>query len=268
MIEEAASYITSRINNLQPDIGLILGSGLGEIAESIEDKIVIPYTDIPHFPKTTISGHKGQLVIGQIGQHTVMCLQGRFHLYEGHKPQLINMIIEILKVIGIKELIITNAAGSLNKNIAPGNIMLISDHINMSGTNPLIGVNNEKYGPRFPSMTEAYAKHLREKMKQIADSLQIPLHEGTYLMVMGPNFETKAEINALRILGADAVGMSTVPEVICANRCGIKVLGLSVITNYGAGMTADTLSHEETLAQGQKACAHLSQLIYAYLQEN
>jgi len=267
MIEQIANFIKQRIGNLCPDTGLILGSGLGDIAASISSPIIIPYHTIPNFPQSSVSGHKGQLVIGQLNNHTVICLQGRFHLYEGHSPKIINTIIQAFKVLGVKQLIVTNAAGSLNFDYAPGSIMMISDHINFSGQNPLVGFDDEKYGPRFPSLNNVYAFEFRQRVKKIATQLNIKIHEGVYLMVLGPNFETAAEIKAFQILGADAVGMSTVPEVICAARCGIKVLGFSVITNYGTGMCSETASHQETLEQGQKACANLSLLIQNFLKD-
>ncbi|MBQ8677457.1 MAG: purine-nucleoside phosphorylase [Alphaproteobacteria bacterium] len=267
MIEEIASFIQNKIGNLHPDIGLILGSGLGDIAETIDSPIIIPYTEIPHFPKSTVSGHKGQLVIGKLYKRTILCMQGRFHLYEGYPPQIINTVIEVYKVMGIKELIITNAAGSLNPDFHPGSLMLISDHINLSGRNPLIGPNDDKYGPRFPSLANVYDKDLQTKIKEIAQKDNITLHQGTYMMVLGPNFETAAEIRAFRILGADAIGMSTMPEVICAARCGIKVLGISAITNFGTGMTNSITTHEETLEQGKKACRNLNLLIQSYMKE-
>ena len=267
MIEQIAQHIKQRIGNLIPDTGIILGSGLGDVANTINNQIIIPYSEIPGFPQSSVHGHKGHLIIGQLHKHTVVCLQGRFHLYEGHNPQVINTVIQSLKVLGIKQLIVTNAAGSLNIDYAPGSIMMISDHINFSGCNPLVGHDDEKYGPRFPAMNNAYTASLREKMQQIASSLNIKLHEGVYLMVLGPNFETAAEIRAFQRLGADAVGMSTVPEVICATRCGIDVLGFSVITNYGTGMYSATTSHQETLEQGQKACSDLSLLIKHFLKE-
>jgi len=265
MIEKIAHYIKHRIGNIQPDTGLILGSGLGDIADSITSSVVISYEEIPDFPQSSVQGHKGQLVIGKLNNHNVICLQGRFHLYEGHNPQVINTVIQVLKVLGVKQLIVTNAAGSLNVDYAPGSIMMISDHINFSGHNPLVGYDDEKYGPRFPAMSNAYTPELRNKIRDIAQSLHIELHEGVYLMVLGPNFETAAEIKAFQILGADAVGMSTVPEVICAARCGIKVVGFSVITNYGTGMSIDTASHQETLEQGKNACSKLSCLIQHFL---
>lgn len=267
MIEKIAAFIQSRIGCLHPDTGLILGSGLGDIAETIKNPLIIPYAEIPCFPQSSVAGHKGRLIVGNLHNHTVVCLQGRFHLYEGHDPQVINTVIQVLKVLGIKQLIVTNAAGSLNLEYAPGSIMMITDHINFSGRNPLVGFDDEKYGPRFPAMTSVYAADLQEKMQRTADTLHIKLHKGVYLMVLGPNFETAAEIRAFRILGADAVGMSTVPEIICAARCGISVLGLSVITNYGTGLADSTTSHAETLQQGQKACADLSLLLQTYLKD-
>lgn len=267
MIEEIASFIQSKIGDLHPDTGLILGSGLGDIADAIESPIILPYNQIPNFPQSTVSGHKGQLLIGKLHRRTVICLQGRFHLYEGHNPQVINTVIEVLKTLGVKELIVTNAAGSLNPDFEPGSIMMITDHINFSGRNPLVGFNDDKYGPRFPVMTAVYDKTLQNKMKLVAMKADIPLYEGVYLMVLGPNFETASEIRTFRILGADAVGMSTVPEVICAAHCNIKVLGLSVLTNFGTGMVDSVTSHAETLEQGKKACTNLSILIQNYMKD-
>lgn len=267
MIEKIAEFIQHKIGDIRVDTGLILGSGLGGLASLIQNPIIIPYSQIPNFPQSTVEGHVGQLVIGKLHNRTVICLQGRFHLYEGYDPKIINTVITVLKVLGVTELIITNAAGSLNPDFAPGSIMMISDHINFSGRNPLIGSNDEKFGPRFPSLADAYSPIARTKMRLIAKSLHIPLLEGVYAMVLGPNFETAAEIRAFRVLGADAIGMSTVPEVICAARCQIKVLGLSVITNYGTGMAESNTSHEETLTQGQRASSHLSLLIENYLKD-
>lgn len=268
MIEKIADFILGHLGSLHPDTGLILGSGLGSIADLIENPIVIPYSQIPDFPQSTVAGHRGQLVIGKLHKRTIICLQGRFHLYEGHNPQVINTVIMVLKLLGVTELIITNAAGSLNPDFAPGSIMMITDHMNFSSRSPLIGPNDEKFGPRFPSLADVYSKTAQDKMRAIAKKLNIPLHEGVYAMVMGPSFETAAEIRAFRILGADAVGMSTVPEVICAARCNIKVLGISVITNYGTGMAESNTSHEETLLQGQQACSDLALLLENYLKED
>lgn len=268
MITAIADAIRNRLNGRKPNTALILGSGLGQLADEIKDPVIINYSEIEGFPRSTVAGHSGKLICGHLENREVLCLQGRFHLYEGHVPQTINMIIKVLQTLGIKELIVTNAAGSLDLDLAPGSLMLIKDHINLSGTNPLIGANDDRYGPRFPGLADAYNTEIRTRIKHLAARENIPLKEGVYLMVMGPNFETAAEIKAFRILGADAVGMSTVPEVISAVHSGMKVLGLSVITNYGTGMSNIQPSHEETLREGEKAAADLTRLLKAYLKEN
>lgn len=267
MIKEIAQQIRERIGSRQPETVIILGSGLGRLGDEIEDKITIDYKDIKGFPQSTVAGHQGKLLIGRISGVEVLCMQGRFHLYEGHQPQVINTVIKAFQELGIKKLLVTNAAGSLTKEMPAGSIMLISDHINLSGQNPLIGHNDEHYGPRFPDMSDAYTQTIRKEVKAIAVKHHIPLYEGVYLMVTGPTFDTSAEIRAYRILGADAVGMSTVPEVICAAHSGMKVLGLSVITNLGTGLKEGAQSHEETLLQGQKASQNLVKLVKAYLAE-
>lgn len=267
MINSIVHYIKEHIFPRTPTTLIILGSGLGSLGEKLENSISINYKDIPHFPQSTVKGHESRLICGRLGNKEVLCMQGRFHLYEGHSPQTINQLFQIYKLLGIKELIVTNAAGSLNPNIPPGSLMLINDHINFSGKNPLIGPDDESFGPRFPDMSNAYDKNTRQLIHTIAQQQNLELHEGTYLMVLGPNFETPAEIRAFRILGADAVGMSTVPEVISAVHAGMKVLGISVITNFGTGMQQGTQSHEETLSQGQNASTKLIQLVTAYLKE-
>lgn len=267
MIEEIASQIKSRMGNFKPETAIILGSGLGNLGEAIEDKIIIKYQDIKGFPQVNIQGHLGQLIIGRLEGKDVLCMQGRIHLYEGHAPQIINTIIKAFHILGIKNLIVTNAAGSLRKDLVPGSIMLIRDHINLSGFNPLIGTNDEKYGPRFPDMSDAYNTQIRNKAKEIAQQQDIKLEEGVYLMVSGPNFETAAEIKAFQILGADSVGMSTVPEVICAIHSGMKVLGFSVITNFGTGLRDGMQSHAETLREGEKAAINLTKLVKSYIRE-
>lgn len=251
----------------KPTVGIILGSGLGMIADKIDTPLTINYADIEGFPQTTVAGHSGKMIVGKIGKTEVLCLQGRFHLYEGHRPQTIAEVIAALKIIGIGQLIITNAAGSLNPVFAPGSLMMINDHINFSGQNPLVGKNDEHIGPRFPDMSNAYNQNLRNRMKQIADRLHINLPEGVYLMVLGPNFETAAEIRAFRTLGADAVGMSTVPEVIAAVHAGIDVLAISAITNYGTGMQPTPLSHQETITNAARAADNLTVLITTYIKE-
>ncbi|MBR5598928.1 MAG: purine-nucleoside phosphorylase [Alphaproteobacteria bacterium] len=265
MIKDAAEYIRKKLEIKSPKTAVILGSGLSGFAKCLENVVSVSYADIPNFPKTTVSGHKGELIKGYIGDEEIICLNGRFHLYEGHNPKVIADVIHILKELGIKQLIVTNAAGSLNLDMAPGSIMLISDHINFSGKNPLIGPNDENYGLRFPALNNAYSPHLRNQCKEIAASLNIELKEGTYFYVLGPNFETSAEIRAFRTLGGDAVGMSTVPEVISAVHCSIDVLGLSVITNYGAGLVDNTPSHQETLLEANKASEKLIKLVTTFI---
>lgn len=267
MIEEIAQQIKSKLGSFKPEIAVILGSGLGSLGDVIENKIIIPYSEIKGFPQIHIQGHKGQLIVGKLNGKDVLCMQGRIHLYEGHAPQTINTVIKAFRQIGIKHLIVTNAAGSLRTNLTPGSIMLIKDHINFSGQNPLIGPNDDKYGPRFPDMSDTYNHELRELASKIATHLNIPLQEGTYFMVSGPNFETAAEIKAFATLGADAVGMSTVPEVICAVHSGMKVLGFSVITNFGTGLKSGVQSHEETLREGEKAAQNLTKLVTSIIGE-
>ncbi len=261
------NQLQNLMQNRKPETAIILGSGLGEIADNLQNKLIIKYEEIEGFPKSTVAGHNGQFVIGKIDNKEILCMQGRFHLYEGHDPKVIAKVIQALKHIGIKELIITNAAGSLNPDFYPGEIMLITDHINFSGCNPLLGANDDKIGPRFFDMSNAYDKDLQAKARNIAKRNNIKLNEGTYLMVLGPNFETAAEIRAFRILGADAVGMSTVPEVLSAVHCGIKVLAISALTNFGTGIQTTPLSHEETLSGAAKASGCLTDLIINYIKE-
>ncbi len=256
-----AEQIRNRLGDFKPETALILGSGLGSLADKIETKAIIPYAEINGFPQSTVSGHKGQFIAGLLQNKKVLCMQGRLHLYEGHAPQNISQIIKTFKLLGINTLIVTNAAGSLRPNLAAGSLMLITDHINLSFNNPLIGPNDEAFGPRFPDMSNAYNKDLQNLARQTAQQQNINLNEGVYLMVSGPNFETAAEVKAFGILGADAVGMSTVPEVISAVHCGIRVLGFSVITNLGTGLQAQSQSHAETLAQADAAAGNLAQLI-------
>ena len=255
------------LSNRRPKYAIILGSGLGAVADGIKNPLVIKYSDIEGFPTSTVPGHKGQMVIGKIGETEVLCMQGRFHMYEGYHPSIIKEMVVSLKQIGIRQLIITNAAGSLNPDFHPGEIMFISDHINFSGLNPLIGPNDESIGPRFVDMTSAYDAKLRSRFKSVAEKLKLKTHEGTYLMVTGPSFETPAEIRAFRTLGADAVGMSTVPEVISAAYCGLKTVAMSVITNFGAGMQKEKLSHEQTLSCAALGASSLTRLIKSFFTE-
>ena len=251
----------------RPQTAVILGSGLGSVADAVEDPLTIDYAAIEGFPRTTVAGHSGKMIVGRLGQSEVLCLQGRFHLYEGHRPQGIAEVVNALKAVGVNRLIVTNAAGSLNPEFTPGSLMLIKDHINFSGQNPLVGANDESTGPRFPDMSNAYDRDMRRQAKELAAKLGINLPEGVYLMVLGPNFETAAEIRAFRTLGADAVGMSTVPEVIAAVHAGIKVLAVSAVTNFGTGLQETPLSHEETIAGAARASSALTALITNYIKE-
>ena len=260
----ALEYIKSKLGDQKPDIGIILGSGLGKVVDILEDPIVLEYADITDMPLPTVKGHTGCIYIGKLGKHMVLCLQGRIHLYEGHPPQLIYSFIEFLQEVGLKELIITNAAGSLYQGMPAGSLMLIKDHINLSGRNPLEGPHKEPY---FPDMSKAYDEEMRNNFKKVAQKENVNLYEGVYLMTLGPNFETPSEIKMFRLLGADAVGMSTVPEVISAVHCGMKVLGISVISNLGTGLTDEEQSHDDVLKNVGKASEKLADLIQHYLEE-
>ena len=243
-ITAAAEYILAHTAQ-RPTVGLVLGSGLGDFADTLENPQKIPYADIPDFPQPTVEGHCGAFVFGTKQGKSVVVLQGRLHYYEGFTQQEITLPIRVLAAIGVKTLVLTNAAGGVNLDYKPGTLMLISDHINFSGMNPLIGPNLEKFGPRFPDMSDLYTASLRSAIKEKAAEADIPLEEGVYLMYSGPNYETPAEIRAFRILGADAVGMSTAPEALVAGHSGMDVVGVSCITNMAAGILPVKLSHAE-----------------------
>ncbi len=251
-IKESAKYILEK-TKLQPEIGLILGSGLGAIADQIEDAEFYPYKEIPNFPVSTVEGHAGCLVIGTLEGKKVVAMQGRFHYYEGYHMQEVTFPVRVMKLLGIKTLIVTNAAGAVNTGYKPGDLMLISDHLNLSGNNPLIGKNLEEFGTRFPDMSDPYNKELRRKVKEIAKSLEIELQEGVYACMSGPTYETPAEIRMIRTLGGDAVGMSTAPEVIVAAHSGIKVIGISCMTNMAAGILDKPLDHSEVMETSEMA---------------
>jgi inosine/guanosine/xanthosine phosphorylase family protein len=238
-----------------PRAALILGSGLGRFGTEMEVDATIPYEEIDGFPRSTVQGHAGRLLIGRIGSAPLICMQGRMHLYEGHPPQALAIPIRVLRELGVETLVLTNAAGGINPALGPGAVMLIEDHINLSGLNPLAGPNDGHYGPRFFDMSNAYDPGLREALRRAAAATGLALQAGVYAQLLGPNFETPAEIRMLAQLGADAVGMSTVPECLVARHCGMRVAGLSIITNAAAGIGAATLSHEETLAEAEKASA-------------
>lgn len=231
----------------EPEIGLILGSGLGDYADRIEDKICIPYSDLPDFPISTVEGHSGQFVLGEICGKKVIAMQGRVHYYEGYSQRMITLPVRLMKRLGVQKMVITNAAGGVNKSFGPGTLMLISDHINYSGSNPLLGTNMEEFGPRFPDVSDVYSGKYREQMKKLADETGIKLEEGVYMMFSGPCYETPAEVRMARVMGADAVGMSTVPEAIVCAHMGVPVLGISCITNCAAGILDQPLNHAEVV---------------------
>ncbi|MGN9164127.1 purine-nucleoside phosphorylase [Tissierellaceae bacterium HCP3S3_D8] len=245
-IDESVDYIGHRLK-FKPEIGIVLGSGLGGLAELIEDPLIIPYKEIPNFPVSTVKGHAGRLVIGKLGDKNVIAMQGRFHFYEGYSISDVTFPIRVMLGLGIKNLIVTNAAGGVNKEYKPGDLMIIKDHINFAGNNPLIGRNLDSKGPRFVDMTWAYNRELIELAKRTGEKLNLNLKEGVYMWFTGPTYETPAEVRLASILGADAVGMSTVPEVIVANHEGADVLGISCITNMAAGILDEPLNHEDVV---------------------
>lgn len=251
-IIQAAEFILDKIN-IVPEIGLILGSGLGAIGDKIEDAKYFPYDEIPHFPVSTVEGHAGRLVIGTLEGKKVVAMQGRFHYYEGYHMQEVTFPVRVMKLLGVKTLIVTNAAGAVNTSYTPGDLMLINDHLNLAFDNPLIGRNLSEFGTRFPDMSNAYNEGLRIKVKEIAKSLDIDLQEGVYACMTGPTYETPAEIRMIRTLGADAVGMSTVPEVTVAVHSGIDVIGISCMTNMAAGILDQPLDHSEVMETSAKA---------------
>ncbi len=270
---EAAEFIRSKFSG---DVGtaIVLGSGLGAFAEALENAVRIPYGDIPCFVQSTVEGHVGQLVIGEIGGNKVIAQQGRFHYYEGYDMEQVMLPVRAFGLLGMKNLIITNAAGSLNPDMQPGSLMLITDHINCMGVNPLRGVNDKRFGPRFPDMTEVYDREFltnaeteaaaiaKERFESGVDKTQTDfLHRGVYCALSGPTYETPAEIRYLRLLGADAVGMSTVPEAIAARHIGMRVLGISCITNLAAGMSGETIDHSHVMDTGARAAEVFGELL-------
>lgn len=245
-IHAAAEHIRARLT-ATPEIGLILGSGLGDFADTLENRIVIPFSQIPDFPQPTVEGHAGAFVVGSCQGKTVIALQGRIHYYEGHPQQVITIPVRVMALLGVRKLVLTNAAGGVNLNFYPGDLMMISDHINFSGNNPLIGQNLSDFGPRFPDLSDVYSQRLRRIILDKAAHSGICLRQGVYMMFSGPCYETPAEVRMARLLGADAVGMSTVPEAIVAAQCGMEVLGISCITNMAAGVLPQKLNHQEVI---------------------
>lgn len=265
-MQETVNFIKEKTNNFIPEIGIILGSGLGELADEYCD-YAISYTDIPHFVKSTVEGHKGRLVFADICGKKVVMMQGRNHFYEGHSMEEITFPIKVMKLLGVKTLILTNAAGAVNESFRPSDLMIITDHINFMGSNPLIGKNDNSMGERFPDMSEVYKKDLIEIAEKCAKDIGIDVKKGVYWANSGPSYETPAEINMIRMLGGDAVGMSTVPEAIVANYCGLNVLGISCITNTASSTNGSKLSHEEVIESASNAKIKFKSLILKILKE-
>lgn len=264
MYKNAAEFIQKRID-VRPTVGLILGSGLGDVVDTIEDPIFIDYKDIPGFPKTTVPGHKGRFVVGRCQGKEIIAAQGRFHYYEGYDMEQVVLPVRTMKILGVQTLIITNSAGGINPDFSPGDLMVIRDHINMSGVNPLRGRNMDDLGPRFPDMTYAYTPDLRRLVMDTAKEMGLKVREGVYAMMPGPSYETPAEIRMLQRLGADAVGMSTVPEVIAAVHAGVKVVGISCITNMAAGLLDKPLTHEEVIETAGQAARDFARLLLGFI---
>jgi purine-nucleoside phosphorylase len=264
-LDEAAAAVRARAPGFSPRIGLVLGSGLGALADLCVSPVAIPYSDIPHMGRPSVPGHPGRLVLGTLAGVPVAVLQGRLHLYEGWTPAEAVFPVRLLCWLGVRGLILTNASGAIRPGLRPGDLLLIQDHLNLSGSNPLSGVNDEAVGPRFPDMGEAYALPLSAALKTAAKALSIPLHEGVYAMVAGPSYETPAEVRMLKTLGADCVGMSTVPEVIAAAHHGVPVAAISCIANPAAGLGSAPLTHEDVQAASGGAVETLARLLTEFL---
>ena len=263
-VKETKEFLESKLAGFKPDAALIVGSALGGIAKDVAKPIVISYTDIPHFPKPTVAGHAGQMIFGELAGRKLMVLSGRFHYYEGRTLAEIVYPVNVVDALGVKVLIVTNAAGGINPQFNPGDLMIIEDHINLMGVNPLLGMNDNG-GVKFMDMSQAYSGRLREKLDAAAEKLQMMVRHGVYLATTGPSYETPAEIKAFAWLGADAVGMSTVPEVIIARYHNIEVAGISCITNLAAGITSKKLSHEEVLEISKASQDKLGKLLTEFV---
>ncbi len=265
-ILEAVAFIRGH-TSVTPEVAIILGSGLSHLADVIEVDAALPYWKIPHFPVSTVPGHPGRLILGHLSRRPVVVMQGRFHYYEGYSMQEVTFGVRVMKFLGAHTLVVSNAAGGVNPDFRPGDLMLIRDHINLMPENPLRGPNDENLGPRFPSMHNAYDRELRKTVQSLASRLNIPLVEGVYVGLQGPNLETPAEYRMVRILGGDAVGMSTVPEVIVANHMGMRVVGFSVITNVPNFEHPQETTHEEVMEVARIAGERLSRLVAEFLKE-
>ncbi len=263
-LDELAAAVRNR-TDLVPELGIVLGSGLGGLAEEVTDQVPIPFAGLPDWPQATAPGHAGRLLVGRLEGVPVVCQQGRLHLYEGHSPRLVVEPVLLMGRLGAKRVLLTNAAGGVNVSFVAGTMMLITDHINLTGHNPLIGPNDDRVGERFPDMVNAWDRDLRALMRKAAAQEEIPVEEGVYIGLTGPTYETPAEVQMLRTLGADAVGMSTVLEAIAARWAGIDLVGVSLVTNAGAGVTGEPLSHEEVLAAGDAAGPQFVRLVKRFV---
>src|SRR5689334_5519623 len=250
-VKQAADVIKSKVSEL-PKVAIVLGSGLGDFAGTLSDAVCIPYKELPHWPVSNVIGHAGQLVIGRCRGLIIAALAGRCHLYEGHSASTVTFGVRVLGMLGMRDLILTNAAGGVNTGFSKGALMVIDDHINLTGHNPLVGMNEDRFGPRFPDMTQVYSRQLRHVAGEAGKKLQLALPHGVYAALLGPSYETPAEIRYLRTIGADAVGMSTVPEAIAARHMGINVLGISCITNMAAGVLPQPLDHDEVMETARR----------------
>jgi purine-nucleoside phosphorylase len=259
-LNETVAFIQSR-TSLQPIAGIILGSGLGGLVNDLDIELSLPYEEIPHFPVSTVKGHGGKLLFGKLNQQPVVMLSGRFHYYEGYNMQEVTYPVRVMKQLGASVLFVSNAAGGMNPDFKVGDLMIINDHINLFPEHPLRGKNDEQMGPRFPDMTEPYSHKLIQSAKKIAESQQIHVHEGIYIGLQGPTFETKAEYKYLRVIGGDTVGMSTVPEVIVAKHMGMAVFGMSVVTDLGIRDEMNVITHEEVLEAAQAAAPKMALIV-------
>ena len=259
-VQETVDFITNK-TNFSPEYGIILGSGLGNFTDDINVEYILPYTEIPNFPVSTVEGHKGALVFGTIGGKKVVAMQGRFHFYEGYDMKQVTFPVRVMKHLGVEKLVVSNASGGVNPNYKVGSIVIIKDHINMMPEHPLRGKNDERFGPRFVNMSEPYSRKMMVKAKEIASDLGITVHDGVYLGLQGPTFETLAEYKMVKAIGADCVGMSTVPEVIVARHMEMECFGLSVITDMGDEESIDTITHAEVLEAAKGAEPHVRNLI-------
>lgn len=265
-LEETKKYLLNFID-INPEIGLILGSGLGVLADEIENPTIIDYKDIPNFPVSTVEGHAGQLVIGRLTDKQVIAMKGRFHYYEGYSMKEVTFPVRVMKALGVKLLLVTNACGGLNPNLYPGALVVINDHINMTGNNPLIGPNYSELGPRFPDMSDAYDKDLVKLVHRVGKEIRIETHEGVYVSISGPTYSSKAESKMFQLIGADTIGMSTVPEVIIAKHSGMKIIGISCVTDMAILEGSETISHEQVMEVANQTRPKFIKLVKAVINE-